>query len=169
MIFIGLPSSWALGVYQLSLFLQGSAWEWNSHVHKALTQKVVNAVDMIHKAGVLHGDLHKRNILVTPSSQIFILDFDGSELRASHELLLAEKAHMIDLLSHMVRKTMAMLDKAAYFIVCKPAQMNVSLNMPICRAESAWQPSVILALSIKCNAAFCAGQRALREDKPLQI
>ena len=101
-IFIGLSSIWAFGVFQLSLCLQGSAWEWNSRAHKALTPKLLNALDMIHKAGVLHGDLHKRNILVTPSRQIFILDFDGSEPHASHELLVAEKAHMTDLLSYMV-------------------------------------------------------------------
>ena len=97
------PSIWGLGVFQLSLCLQGIAWEWNSRAHKALSQKLMKALELIHKAGVLHGDLHKHNILVTPSGQIFILDFDGSKPRASHELLVAEKAHMTDLLSHMVR------------------------------------------------------------------
>ena len=116
---------------ELILRLQGTAWEWNSRAHKAFTHKVANAVDLIHEAGVLHGDLHKRNILVTPSGQIFILDFDGSKLCASHERLVAEKAHMTDLLSYMVRLTMATLDGAAHFIICKTSQINVSLDMHI--------------------------------------
>ena len=119
------------GVLELSLYLQGTAWEWNLRAHKAFIHKVVNAVDLIHEAGVLHGDLHKGNILVTRSGQIFILDFDGSELRASHERLVAEKAHMTDLLSYMVRLTMAPLDEAAHFIICKTSQMNVSLDIHI--------------------------------------
>ena len=116
---------------ELILCQQGTAWEWNLRAHKAFIHRLVNAVELIHEAGVLHGDLHKRNILVTPSGQIFILDFDGSELRASHERLAAEKTHMTDLLSHMVRLTMATLDEAAHFIISKTSQMNVSLDMHI--------------------------------------
>jgi tRNA A-37 threonylcarbamoyl transferase component Bud32 len=52
------------------------------------------ALDMIHEAGMLHGDLHKRKILVAPNGQVFLLDFDGSKLRASHEDVVAEKATM---------------------------------------------------------------------------
>ena len=57
---------------------------------------------MIHEAGVLHGDLHKGNILVTPRRQVFILDFDGCVLDASDDRRKAESAQMADHLQHVV-------------------------------------------------------------------
>ena len=59
---------------------------------------------------------------------------------------------------------MAMLDEAAHFIICKTSQTNVTLNMTICEVESARQPPVILAPSVKCTAVFHAGHCALTEQ-----
>lgn len=56
-------------------------------------------LDQIHMLGVLHGDLHKRNILVTDDNKIVIIDFDGAYLGAPVAELSAEHKYMAQLLS----------------------------------------------------------------------
>lgn len=45
----------------------------------------------------MHGDLHKRNILVTPEDRVIILDFEGSETEANPEDMAVEMRDMTSL------------------------------------------------------------------------
>ena len=57
--------------------MQGIAWDWDLPAHDA---KLRSALDQIHAACILHRDLHIGNILVTPESRVFVLDFAGAML-----------------------------------------------------------------------------------------
>lgn len=41
----------------------------------ALAEKIIDAFAKIHANGIVHGDIHPGNIIVTPSSEIKVLDF----------------------------------------------------------------------------------------------
>ena len=45
---------------------------------------------MIHEAGIVHGDLHKGNILVTSDNRVIILDFEGSQMHADPKQMATE-------------------------------------------------------------------------------
>jgi serine/threonine protein kinase len=61
-------------------YIQGDSWE----VHKFKSPKsykkamatLTEHVKTFNKNGILHRDLHPKNVMVTPSEQIFIIDFD---------------------------------------------------------------------------------------------
>ena len=82
--------------------MQGVAWDWHAAAHRALDNKVLSALDQIHKLGVLHGDLHECNILVTKDNDIVVLDFDGAHVEARTADLSAEQDHVALLLSLQV-------------------------------------------------------------------
>ena len=71
--------------------MQGAAWHWCQASHRALDSKLESALAKIHAAGILHGDLHDGNILVTPDDQVFILDFAAAEQHATRKALRLEK------------------------------------------------------------------------------
>ena len=71
--------------------MQGRAWDSYAPSYKALSQKLESAVDEIHAAGVVHGDLYASNILVTPDSRVLVLDFAKAVANPTDELQKAEK------------------------------------------------------------------------------
>lgn len=82
--------------------MQGNPWDWHSAAHRALDDEVLSALDEIHKLGVLHGDLHEGNILVTPECKVVVLDFNGAHLEAPANELTAEQDHVALLLAMQV-------------------------------------------------------------------
>jgi serine/threonine protein kinase len=73
----------SLGVYfivKLYEYIEGNAWD----VHKFKSTKAYNKaldtltkyVETFNKHGILHRDLHPKNVMITPSEQIYIIDFD---------------------------------------------------------------------------------------------
>jgi len=61
-------------------YIQGDAWDVHKFkspksYSKALT-RLTEYVKTFNKIGILHKDLHPKNVMVTPSEQIFIIDFD---------------------------------------------------------------------------------------------
>ncbi|KAK9916980.1 hypothetical protein WJX75_009469 [Coccomyxa subellipsoidea] len=83
-------------------FIEGNPWDWHSAAHRALDDEVLSALDEIHKLGVLHGDLHEGNILVTPECKVVVLDFNGAHLEAPANELTAEQDHVALLLAMQV-------------------------------------------------------------------
>ena len=76
-------------------YLQGEPWGWNQRSHQALDGGLREALRKIHEAGILHGDLHKGNILVTDEDRrIFILDFESSEMEATPEDMAEEMRNL---------------------------------------------------------------------------
>ena len=69
--------------------MQGVAW--SAPAHRALEGKLSLALLKIHAAGVLHGDLHEGNILVTPDHRVLILDFAGAQLHPTPKRLREER------------------------------------------------------------------------------
>ena len=61
-------------------YIQGDSWD----VHKFKSTKsyekalatLTKHIETFNKHGILHRDLHQKNVMVTPSEQIFIIDFD---------------------------------------------------------------------------------------------
>jgi serine/threonine protein kinase len=61
-------------------YIEGDSWE----VHKFKSPKsykkaiatLTKYIETFNKHGILHRDLHQKNVMVTPSEQIFIIDFD---------------------------------------------------------------------------------------------
>ncbi|KAK9805493.1 hypothetical protein WJX72_001306 [[Myrmecia] bisecta] len=90
------------GYFVATEFIEGVAWDWHSAAHRALDHEVLSILDKIHKQGVLHGDLHERNILITTDNQVVILDFDGAHLQAPTTELSAEQDHFALLLAMQV-------------------------------------------------------------------
>ena len=86
----------------VALPMQGMAWDWHLAAHRALDKEVLSALHQIHQLGVLHGDLHAGNILVTPKNKIVVLDFDGACLEAPANQLTAEQDHWAMLLAVQV-------------------------------------------------------------------
>ena len=82
------------GLCEITLYVQGTTWDWRARSHRALDHKLQVALAKIHAEGILHGDLHKGNILVAPDNRIFIVDFDGAQLHPTQERLAAEKNDM---------------------------------------------------------------------------
>ena len=82
--------------------MQGTTWDWHLAAHRALDAEVLSALDKIHKLGVLHGDLHEGNILVTPDCKVVVLDFNGARLEAPATELTAEHDHVAMLLAVQV-------------------------------------------------------------------
>lgn len=71
--------------------VQGSAWDSYAPSYKALVQMLESVMDEIHAAGVVHGNLHNGNILVTPDNHVLVLDFARAVLDPTDELVKAEK------------------------------------------------------------------------------
>ncbi len=82
--------------------MQGTTWDWHSAAHRALDDEVLSALDEIHKLGVLHGDLHEGNILITTECKVVVLDFDGARMEAPAAELIAEQDHVALLLAMQV-------------------------------------------------------------------
>ena len=83
---------------------QGQAWDWKSPAHRALGPRLLEVLQRVHDLGIRHGDLHPGNILVTPDSVVFILDFDGCEIAAPERALAAEQhdlEYMLSLKPHV--------------------------------------------------------------------
>lgn len=82
--------------------MQGTTWDWHLAARRALDDEVLSALDEIHKLGVLHGDLHEGNILVTPECKVVVLDFNWARLEAPATELIAKQDHMALLLAMQV-------------------------------------------------------------------
>ena len=77
-----------------SMLVQGEHWNWFLQRHRDLDKALLDVLAAIHSRGVVHGDLHKSNILVTTDRRIVILDFAAAQLQASPG---APEAEMLDL------------------------------------------------------------------------
>ncbi|KAJ7656238.1 hypothetical protein DFH06DRAFT_1132210 [Mycena polygramma] len=53
-------------------------WEWET-TDKAVKKTIFEAVQSIHRAGILHGDLAPRNVVVDGAGRVLILDFGFAE------------------------------------------------------------------------------------------
>ena len=78
---------------------QGQPWDWSSPAHRALSLRLLEALQRVHDVGIRHGDLHAGNILVTPGDAVFLLGFGECELDAHHWDLEAEQRIFQQLLS----------------------------------------------------------------------
>ena len=58
--------------------MQGRHLDFDRDVR--LLPQLLSHVSSLHEANVLHGDLHQRNVLVTPSDHVFIIDFDQATI-----------------------------------------------------------------------------------------
>ena len=79
--------------------MQGEAFNWHLHTHRALDGQSLAVLDSVHSCGMCHHDLHQGNILVTPYDQIVLLDFAASGLEPTAEGRIAERNKMALLLS----------------------------------------------------------------------
>ncbi len=76
--------------------MQGTAWNCYDPSHRVLDGELQSALAQIHAAGILHGDLHEGNILVTPDKQVFLLDFAGAQQHATRKRLRAEEEQLVE-------------------------------------------------------------------------
>lgn len=60
----------------LTLAAHNQQYGCSSELQSALT----NAVDKMHKLGIVHNDLCSDNIIITPDMKIYIIDFDSSRI-----------------------------------------------------------------------------------------
>ena len=81
------------------MLAQGECWDKSWQRHRDLDKALLDALAAIHSRGVLHGDLHSGNILVTAEGCIVILDFGAGEVQAPAA---ATKAEMHDLSRRLV-------------------------------------------------------------------
>ena len=112
--------------------MQGMAWDWQSAAHRALDNDLLSALHQIHQLGVLHGDLHAGNIVVTPENRVVVLDFDGARLQAPANELTAEQDHVAMLLAMQVGSCVVCRAPAC----CVPVRLSVKLGLQ--RSLSLW-------------------------------
>lgn len=86
-------------LYSAARFVEGESWDWNSESHRSLDGESLRLLDCMHCLGVLHGDIHRGNIIVTPSQQVVLLDFGHSVYPASPSDMAAEQQWLQDILA----------------------------------------------------------------------
>ena len=69
-------------VHPTGALVQGKQWGSSLQKHRDLDKALLDVLAAIHSRGVVHGDLHNGNILVTADRRIFIVDFEGAQLQA---------------------------------------------------------------------------------------
>ncbi|HWY73708.1 MAG TPA: lanthionine synthetase LanC family protein [Burkholderiaceae bacterium] len=74
---IALVTEWISGAEALSAAaaFQGHGQERNEHAMLSLCVRIASAFADLHEAGLLHGDVHPRNILVEASGSVRLIDF----------------------------------------------------------------------------------------------
>lgn len=101
---------------------QGESWDWNSESHRSLDGESLRLLDCMHCLGVLHGDIHRGNIIVTPSQQVVLLDFGHSVYPASPSDMAAEQQWLQDILAIKVRTCLLLAGTGfAFACSCCPA------------------------------------------------
>lgn len=59
----------------VSKFVNGTTLsKYESHIPQDIKNKVKNAIAKMHKAGVIHGDLHSENIMIGKNGKVYIID-----------------------------------------------------------------------------------------------
>jgi tRNA A-37 threonylcarbamoyl transferase component Bud32 len=53
-------------------------WYTGAPLPQNIKNKVTNVVSNMHKKGVIHGDLHKNNILIGNNGKAYVIDFGKS-------------------------------------------------------------------------------------------
>ena len=92
-------SSMYVNLPQPSMLAQGQHWDWFLRKHRELDRELLDALAAIHARGILHGDLHKDNILVTADRRIMILDFAAAQLEAPAAAMEAEMTELSEMLA----------------------------------------------------------------------
>jgi eukaryotic-like serine/threonine-protein kinase len=65
---------WVEGITLRRRLVEGTPLD--AQLRKALLSQILDSYAFMHKKGVLHGDVHARNILVSEDNRIKIIDFD---------------------------------------------------------------------------------------------
>ena len=86
-----------------SMLVQGEQWDWHLPKHRELDQALSDVLAAIHSRGVLHGDVHDGNILVTADRRIVIVDFEDAKLQAPATATDAEMHDLSRQLFHPVQ------------------------------------------------------------------
>jgi RIO-like serine/threonine protein kinase len=81
------------------MLVQGEHWDETRQEHRDLASELVSALSAIHAKGVLHGDVHDGNILITPDGRIVMLDFAGAEVQAPASETDAEMCYLCNILT----------------------------------------------------------------------
>ena len=57
------------------------------------TQATMDALNIIHRAGIVHDDIHPRNLLVLPKDRVVWIDFELAGIRSRHHYVTPETLH----------------------------------------------------------------------------
>jgi tRNA A-37 threonylcarbamoyl transferase component Bud32 len=96
----------ASNLTELAIRLMGMDEDLGTVCKRAALEAIAKAIAQMHKAGIIHGDLHLRNVLVRlpatglvrrPKAEAFILDFDRARrvTVVSHDQRLANLARLM--------------------------------------------------------------------------
>ena len=85
------------------MLVQGEHWDWGLREHRDLDKALLGALAAIHSRGLVHGDLHQGNILVTADRRTVIADIEGAELQAPAAIMETEMRDLSRRLAYPVQ------------------------------------------------------------------
>ena len=73
--------------------------DWGRQQFEPSFQALRQYINRMHKAGVLHGDIHAKNILVRDDNTVMLIDFEHSRMSASRSAMREESRNIRDMVS----------------------------------------------------------------------
>jgi predicted Ser/Thr protein kinase len=87
--FVTIDDRGAAVIVKVFELVEGTSWEYkewtNEAEKKQAVQKLKRKIERMNNAGIIHHDLHKGNVMVTPSNEVFIVDFDRANFVQTEE------------------------------------------------------------------------------------
>lgn len=103
---------------------------WDSEEFEPSFQALKHHIRRMHKAGVLHGDIHAKNIIVRDDNSVVLIDFERSQMSASRSAMKEESVDIRDMVRPGLPSCLQSVLARRFATVNCPAVVRYLLSHP---------------------------------------
>jgi len=114
-------------------------------INPGLLSQLANIVDQIHICGITHNDLRPKNLIITPSNQVYLIDFGAAAYRPDSNSFWAKPGHwLFNFLRITDRSKVARLKAEFQPEKLTQSDQKLILRTQFARKTTGWWKKIVL-------------------------